>query len=209
MGFTKNFDYRLYLVTDRKLVCEKDFLTSVEQAVSGGVTMLQVREKAVSSREFYFLALKLKDIATHFNIPFIINDRLDIALAVDADGLHIGQSDLPVDVARKILGNDKIIGVSAANLTEALTAEKDGADYLGVGAVFPTGTKTDARSVTLSELAEIKRKTSIPIVAIGGINSKNAADVMAAGVDGIAVVSAILSKNDPKLAAQTLFNIIK
>lgn len=201
-------DYRLYLVTDRELVGNKDFYESVERAICGGVTLLQLREKAISSRDFYFLAIKLKEIAERYKVPFIINDRLDIALAVNADGLHVGQSDLPVEIARKLLGPDKIIGVSAANLTEALTAEKGGADYLGVGAMFPTGTKSDARSVSLDEIKTIKTTVKIPVVAIGGINEQNAAVVMDTGIDGLAIVSAILAKDNPELAAKKLLKII-
>ncbi|MGI6093218.1 MAG: thiamine phosphate synthase [Negativicutes bacterium] len=205
---TLELDYRLYLVTDRELVGNKDFYESVEQAISGGVTLLQLREKSASSRDFYFVAKKIKEIAVRFNIPLIINDRLDIALAVDADGLHVGQSDLPVEVVRKLLGPDKVIGVSATNITEALAAEEGGADYLGVGAMFPTGTKSDASSVSLTEIEEIKQTVKIPVVAIGGINEGNAASVMRTGIDGISVVSAILAKDNPMLAAKKLFKII-
>ena len=201
-------DYRLYLVTDRELVGTKEFYESIERAIAGGVTFLQLREKSLSSRDFYHAALELKSLAARYNITFVINDRLDIALAVDADGLHIGQNDLPVEAARKLLGPDKIIGVSAANCEEALAAERGGADYLGVGAVFPTGTKADARKVSLEKLADIKRKVKIPVVAIGGINEKNAASVMSSGVDGICVVSAILAKEDTKKAAEALVTAI-
>lgn len=208
MSSVKAPDYRLYLVTDRDLVGGKDFLESIEQAILGGVTFLQLREKTLSSRQFYLVARKVKEIAMRYRIPFVINDRLDIAIAVDADGLHVGQSDLPVEVARKILGPQKIIGVSAATVNEAIEAEKGGADYLGVGAIFPTGTKSDARSVGLTQLREIRQSVNIPVVAIGGINEENTACVMNTGIEGISVVSAILAKDDPRLAAQHLLRII-
>lgn len=208
MSSIKIPDYRLYLVTDRDLVGGKDFLDSIEQAILGGVTFLQLREKSLSSREFYLVAAKVKEIATRYRIPFVINDRLDIAIAVDADGLHVGQSDLPVAVARKILGPKKIIGVSAATISEAIEAEKGGADYLGVGAIYPTGTKTDARSVGLTQLREIRQSVSIPVVAIGGIKEENTANVMKTGIEGVSIVSAILAQDDPKQAAENLLRIV-
>jgi thiamine-phosphate pyrophosphorylase len=197
-------DYSLYLVTDRALVGSKDFYHSIELALEGGVTMLQLREKAVSTFDFYDIALKVKGIAYKYNVPFLINDRLDIALAVDADGLHIGQEDMPLTVVREILGRDKLIGVSTFNVEESLLALNDGADYLGVGAVFPTGSKADAHSVSLTELARIKNAVNIPVVAIGGINEQNARQAMAAGIDGVSVISAILAKDDVKEAARNL-----
>ncbi|MDD4601808.1 Thiamine-phosphate synthase [bioreactor metagenome] len=202
-------DYRLYLVTDREIIGSKSFYASIEQAIDGGVTFLQLREKSISSREFYQLAQSVKKIAVRFNIPLVINDRLDIALAVDADGVHVGQSDLPVEVARQLLGPNKIIGVSASQVDEALAAEQGGADYLGVGAIFPTGTKTDARLVSLTELEKIKQIVNIPVVAIGGINEENAAAVMDTGIDGISVVSAILAKENTKQASAKLLEIIR
>lgn len=202
-------DYRLYLVTDRKLVGSKDFYQSIEQAILGGVTFLQLREKALSSREFFNTAKKVSEIAKHFNIPYVINDRLDIALAVDADGLHVGQEDLPVETARKILGPHKIIGVSASTVEEAVKAEKGGADYLGVGAIFATGTKDNAKSVSIELLRQIKASVSIPVVAIGGINETNVKMVMNAGVDGVSVVSAILAKENVRQGAANLFKLIQ
>ena len=201
-------DYSLYLVTDRELLGNKDLVQTIEQAIQGGVTMVQVREKNLSTLEFFQVALAIKDITTKYRVPFIVNDRADIALAVDADGLHIGQSDLPLIVARKILGPTKIIGVSASTLEEALLAEKDGADYLGVGAIFPTMTKDDADSVSLAQLKTIKNNVSIPLVAIGGINENNIKKVMETGIDGAAVVSAIVACPEPCMAAQKLRQLI-
>ncbi len=162
-------NYSVYLVTDRDLLMGKDLFKSIEQAIIGGVSLVQLREKNINSRDFFSIAVKVKDITTKYNVPLIINDRADIVLAVNADGLHIGQDDLPVTIARKILGKDKIIGVSAANLSEALQAERDGADYLGIGAVFPTATKANTRQVSLAQLAQIKAEVHVPVVAIGGI----------------------------------------
>lgn len=204
-------NYKLYLVTDRDLLKNKDLCTAVEEAIKGGVTLVQLREKNVTTTEFYNIAVNVKKVTDAYNIPLIINDRMDIALAVEAAGLHIGQSDLPCERARKVIGNDIILGVSATNLEEALKAEKDGADYIGVGAMFPTSTKNDAKAVSLELLKEIKEKVSIPVVAIGGISEKNAGLLRPANIDGIAVISDILGKDDIKAAAEKLngldFNI--
>lgn len=205
----RNCNYSLYLVTDRGLLGDKDLAKTVEQAIQGGVTVVQVREKNLSSAEFYQVALVIKGVTEKYGVPLIVNDRADIALAVDAAGLHIGQDDLPVVVARELLGPDKIIGVSAATLAEALLAQEQGADYLGIGAVFPTNTKDDADSVSLAELQAIKAKVKIPIVAIGGINGSNIRDVMNTGIDGVAVVSAIVAAADPKAAACKLIQLTK
>jgi thiamine-phosphate pyrophosphorylase len=165
---------------------------------------VQLREKDCSSREFYETALSIKRITDSHGVPLIINDRLDIALAVDAAGLHIGQSDLPASVARKILGPDKILGVSTARLDEAVKAQEDGADYLGVGAMFATGTKKNTRTVTMEGLAEIRRAVDIPIVVIGGVNEKNCTQFRGTGVDGLAIVSAIIAKPDIEAAAREI-----
>lgn len=203
----RNSNYSLYLVTDSGLLGDKDLAKTVEQAIQGGVTVVQVREKNLSSLEFYQVALAIKGVTEKYGVPLIVNDRADIALAVDAAGLHIGQEDLPVVVARKLLGPNKIIGVSAATMEEALLAQDQGADYLGIGAVFPTNTKDDADSVSLADLAAIKNKVKIPIVAIGGIHGNNIQAVMNTGVDGVAVVSAIIAAADPKAAARKLLDI--
>ncbi|SHI12280.1 thiamine phosphate synthase [Desulfosporosinus lacus] len=201
-------DYSLYLVTDRKLLGERDLAPSIELAIQGGVSLVQLREKSISTKEFLNLALRVKEITSKYEIPLIINDRLDIALAVDAEGLHVGQDDLPMLKARELLGPDKIIGVSARTLEEALLAEKQGADYLGVGAVFRTSTKSDAKEVSLEQLEYIKKSVSIPVVAIGGINYGNIQQVKATGIDGISVVSAILVQEDIFMAAKQLKAII-
>jgi len=202
-------DYSLYLVTDRDLLGGKDLVATVEQAILGGVSLVQIREKNASSLNFFQTALLLKKLTERYKIPLIVNDRLDIALAVEADGLHIGQEDLPLSAARKILGPNKIIGVSAATLEEALAAQAGGADYLGVGAMFPTATKDNADRVSLQTLADIKRQVSIPVVAIGGINESNISQVMASGIEGVAVVSVIIASDDPQGSAQKLCQLMK
>lgn len=199
-----NIDYSLYLVTDRDVLKGRDLCTAVDQAIQGGSTLVQLREKNISSREFFSTACAVKQVTDKYNVPLIINDRLDIALAVDAAGVHLGQSDLPCKIARQILGPDKLLGISAATMEEAAEAEKDGADYIGVGAVFPTGTKLDARSVSIGGLKLIKETLGIPVVAIGGINENNFMLLKPAGIDGIAVVSAILGREDIQNAASKL-----
>jgi thiamine-phosphate pyrophosphorylase len=199
-----NVDYKLYLVTDREVLKSKNLTSAIEEGIRGGVTLVQLREKDLTSLEFYNTAIKVKEITDKYNIPLIVNDRLDIALAIDAAGLHVGQEDMPAPVARRLLGPEKILGVSAATMEEAEKAEKDGADYIGVGAIFPTSTKDDARSVSVELLKEIKARVSIPVVAIGGINSKNVKLINTTNIDGIAVVSDILGKEDIKIAAEEL-----
>ena len=205
----KSVDYTLYLVTDRDVLRGRDLIKCIEDSILGGVTLVQLREKNVTSREFYEIAIKVKEVTSKYNVPLIINDRLDIALAIDADGLHIGQKDLPASVARKILGKDKILGVSAATLQEALKAEKDGADYLGVGAVFSTSTKKDTRDVSYETLSSITSSVNIPVVAIGGINEKNVTKLKESNIDGIAVISCILGKEDVKGAAEKMLDRFK
>lgn len=200
-----NIDYSLYLITDRNIIKNRSLKECVEEAIKGGVTIVQIREKDASTREFYNIAKEIKEVTDKYNIPLIINDRLDIALAVDAAGVHLGQSDMSIEVARKILGEDKIIGISSGNLEEALEAEKSGADYLGLGAVFYTGTKKDIdEPIGLDGLKEITNKIKIPSVAIGGINKDNTAEVMKTGVNGISVISAVLGYEDTKKASEEL-----
>ena len=197
-------DYTLYLVTDRELMVAASIEECVEQAILGGCTVVQLREKTASSREFYRTALRVREVTERFGVPLIINDRADIALAVDADGVHIGQDDLPYEAARRIVGQKKIVGVSAGNLTEALEAAKMGADYLGVGAMFATGTKTDAALTSMEELRQIRREVNLQIVVIGGINKETVPLFHGMGIDGIAVVSAIVSQKDAASAAREL-----
>ncbi len=205
-----DFDLSLYLVTDRGLSLERPLETVVEAAVKGGVTMVQLREKDCSSKEFHDLAVNLKQVLKPYNIPLIINDRLDIALACDAEGLHIGQSDLPYSIARRLLGKDKIIGLSVENIEDAVEANKLDVDYIGISPVFSTLTKTDTKeALGIEGVKAISSISKHPCVGIGGINSSNAKEIIAAGADGISVVSAIMSADNPQLAASNLINIIK
>jgi thiamine-phosphate pyrophosphorylase len=203
------FDLSLYLVTDRSLALGRSLEYVVEEAVKGGVTMVQLREKDASSKEFYELAVALKKRLMSYRIPLIINDRLDILLATDADGLHIGQNDIPYTVARRMLGEDKIIGLSVENTSDAMEARELKPDYIGISPVFGTPTKTDtAPAVGLDGVREITRLCGIPSVGIGGINEENTAAILRAGADGVAVVSAIMSAPDPQSAAFRLKQII-
>ena len=201
-----DMNYTLYLCTDRRLMTTDTLEEAVELAIQGGVTVVQLREKDCTSREFYEEAEKVKAITDAYEIPLLINDRLDIALAVGADGVHLGQTDIPVWAARDILGADKIVGATANTLEKAEEAWKSGADYLGVGDFFGTSTKADTIHVTLEELAAIKKQVEIPVVAIGGINAENISSLKATGVDGAAVISAILAKRDITAAAETLIS---
>jgi thiamine-phosphate pyrophosphorylase len=202
-------DYSLYLVTDRSLSKGRSTAEIVAAAVAGGVSCIQLREKSCGTREFLNEALALQPLLKSRNIPLIINDRLDIALAIEADGVHLGQSDMPIGMARKIAGDSLIIGISAESVDDALRAEQEGADYLGISPVFSTPTKTDtAPPLGLEGVRQIRALVDIPLVGIGGINSDNAESVLAAGADGIAVVSAIVSAADPAGAAKKLKTLI-
>lgn len=197
-------DYTLYLVTDRRLMSCNTIEESVEQAVAGGASVVQLREKDCTSREFYELALRVKKITEPRNVPLIINDRIDICIAANADGVHLGQSDIPCKEARKILGAEKIIGVSAALPEEAAQAQADGADYLGVGAVFTTQTKANTRPVTPEIIKQIRAAVTIPFVVIGGVNSENIKQLYGLGINGAAVVSAMVSQPDITEAARKM-----
>lgn len=177
---------------------------SVEQAIRGGCTLIQLREKNLPSKDFYETAQKVRAVTSQYNIPFIVNDRVDIALAVDADGVHIGQADLPVEQVRRLIGPNKIIGVSASNLAEALTAVEQGADYLGIGAMFSTSTKTDADITSMEELIRIRETISLPLVVIGGINKETILLFKNIKIDGYAIVSAIVNQPDIIKATQEL-----
>jgi len=197
-------DYSLYLVTDRMLMSTRTLGEAVEQAIAGGCTLVQLREKEISSLDFYVLASEMKKITDRYGIPLIINDRIDIAMAVGAAGVHIGQKDIPADIARKVIGNDMLLGVSVSSVGEAIDAVRAGADYLGVGAMFPTGTKPDAGFVSMQELGKIRRTVDIPIVVIGGISKENAMLFQPVGIDGLAVISAVIAQPDIKNAAADL-----
>ncbi len=201
-------DYSLYLCTDRSLMRSPTIEECVEQAIAGGVTVVQLREKDASSLEFYEMAKRVLAITRKAGVPLLINDRVDIALAVDADGVHVGQRDLPVSVVRHLLGNEKIVGASVHSVEESLKAVQDGADYLGVGAMFSTQTKMDAIVVSFEELAKIRQAISVPIILIGGINQKTIPDLKKFGADGYAVVSAIVAADSVELAARDLKKLI-
>ena len=203
----EDIDYSVYLVTDRRNKTDEEFLNIIEEAIKGGTTIVQLREKTASTKEFYELALRVKEITSRYGVPLLINDRIDIALAVDSEGVHIGQDDMPADIAREIIGEDKILGVSASTVEEAKKAEIDSADYIGSGAVFPTATKDDADSVSKEELKEIVDSIDIPVVAIGGITVENANTLKGSGIAGFSVVSAIMSAEDPKEASRKLKEI--
>lgn len=202
-----NIDYSVYLVTDHRGKTDEEILNIIEQAIKGETSVVQIREKTASTKDFYNLALKAKEITEKYNVPLIVNDRIDIALAVKSDGVHIGQDDMPAKIAREIIGEEMILGVSASTVEEAIKAESDGADYIGSGAVFPTATKDDADSVSKEELKEIVNSTSIPVVAIGGITIENAESLKDTGIDGFSVVSAIMNADDPKKASERLKEI--
>lgn len=201
----KKIDLSLYLVTDRRMLRGLELIELVIKAAAGGVTVVQLREKDCSSREFYELAIALRKNMPS-DVPLIINDRVDIALAARADGVHLGQSDLPVNVARELLGPEAIIGLSVETFDQLETAKSLPVDYLAVSPVFPTPTKTDFSSPAwgLAGLRRARASTSLPLVAIGGINETNAGEVIQAGADGLAVVSAICASSDPEQAARNL-----
>jgi len=205
----KNIDYSLYLVTDRGLAGGRSNFEVVKAAVEGGATVVQLREKDCSTREFVQQALAIKDFLRTRRIPLIINDRLDVAQAVRADGVHLGQTDMPLEMAKEILGDSMIIGISAESLEDAIAAERGGADYLGVSPIYATPTKTDtAPPLGLAGLREIRKAVKLPLVGIGGLNRQNCAEVIRSGADGVAVVSAIVAADDPEAAARVLKKII-
>ena len=203
--------WRLYVITDPKASRGRSDLQVAEAAIAGGADVLQLRDKEASSGRLYEVALQLRKLTRDAGIPFIVNDRLDIALAADADGVHVGQTDLPASVARKIMGPGRILGVSVDTVEEAVLAERDGADYLGVGPVFEArGTKPDAGPpLGVDRIARIRRRCGLPIVAIGGINAENARTVREAGADAAAVISAVVSADDIAHAARRLKRILE
>lgn len=208
----KKFDTTLYLVTDSTGLAETDFLEKVEQALQGGVTFLQLREKERSTREYIHLAQQVRAVARRYQVPLVVDDRVDVALAADADGVHVGQSDMPVRQARNILGPDKIVGATAKTVSQALEAFEQGADYLGVGAIYPTTTKVITVMTSTDTLKEICKAVPIPVNAIGGLNRDNIGVLKGIPIRGICVVSAIMKAADPKAAAEGLrqaFNKLK
>ena len=205
-------DCSLYLVTDSTGLDEKDFLNKIEGACKAGVTLVQLREKNKEGREYLNLAFKVKEVTDKYNIPLIIDDRIDIAMIVDAEGVHLGQSDINIRYARKLLGKDKIIGATTKTLEQAKEAVKEGADYLGVGAIYPTTTKVKTVITEIKTLNEICENVDIPVVAIGGLNAENCNVLNGSKISGIAVVSAIMKAKDIKSAVENLLiciNLIK
>lgn len=200
-------DYSIYLVTDDGCLQGRALIDCVREALEGGVTLVQYRAKTASSAEMYAEALQLKALCDSFNVPLIINDRLDIAMAVGAAGVHLGQDDLPCAAARKLLGEDYIIGVSAHNPAEAKAALQSGADYLGCGAVFGTATKADVKKLGTDGLAAICREKGLPIVGIGGVTADNYREVRAAGADGAAIVSGILAQPDIRTTVRAIAKV--
>lgn len=197
-------DLVLYAVTDRAWLGEDTLYHQVEQALKGGATFVQLREKNLDEEHFLEEAKEIKKLCRQYQVPFVINDNVDIALKMDADGVHVGQSDMEAGNVRAKLGSDKIIGVSAQTVEQALLAEARGADYLGVGAVFPTGSKADAKEVDHDVLREICNAVKIPVVAIGGITRDNVRELLGTGINGIAVISAIFAQADIEAAARDL-----
>lgn len=200
-------DYSIYLVTDDGCLQGRALLDCVREALEGGVTLVQYRAKTASSAELYAEALQLKALCDSFNVPLIINDRLDIAMAVGAAGVHLGQDDLPCAAARRILGEDYIIGVSAHNPAEAAEALERGADYLGCGAVFGTATKADVKKLGTEGLTAICREKGLPVVGIGGVTADNYREVRAAGADGAAIVSGILAQPDIRTTVRAIAKV--
>lgn len=199
----------LYAVTDRKWTGAQTLAEQVEEALKGGATFVQLREKTLKEAEFLEEAKELKKLCAKYNVPFVINDNVSIALAMDADGVHIGQDDMEAGAVREKLGPDKIIGVSAQTVEQALLAEKRGADYLGVGAVFPTESKDDAAEVSKEMLKAICSAVSIPVVAIGGVSKENIGELAGTGIAGAAVISAIFGSKDIKNAAAELKKAVR
>ena len=195
---------KIYLVTDEKACLGKGFYVCIEEAIKGGVKIVQLREKNISTKDFYEKALKVKEICKNYGVLFIINDRLDIAQAVGADGVHLGQSDMPIEEARKILKDKFLIGATARNIEEAKRAELLGADYIGSGAIFGTSTKDNAKKLEMEELKKIVASVKIPVFAIGGININNVGSLKNIGLQGICAVSGILSEKNCKKAVDIM-----
>ena len=213
MNFTKDEIRKamlLYAVTDQSWLKDDQTLFSVcEDVLANGATFLQIREKDLDANAFEAEAAKLNELCHRYHVPYVVNDSVEIALAIDADGVHVGQSDIKGRNIRGLIGPDKILGISAGTVVEAIAAERAGADYIGVGAVFGTSTKKNARNLSVQKLMEITRAVSIPVVAIGGINATNLMELSGSGVDGVAVVSAIFGAEDPGKATAQLLALVK
>ncbi len=197
-------DLVLYAVTDRSWLGDSSLYDQVESAIEGGATFIQLREKNLDEADFLSEAKEIQKLCREYKVPFVINDNVEIAAQIDADGVHVGQSDMEAGDVRKRLGPDKIIGVSAQTVEQALKAQEHGADYLGVGAVFPTGSKADATEVSHQTLKEICEAVDIPVIAIGGITKENVSELKESGICGIAVISAIFAQKDIRKAATEL-----
>lgn len=200
----KHFDTSLYFITDSTGYSEEEFLQRTEAALRGGITFMQIREKEKSTREYLALAQKVHELTLRYGVPLVIDDRLDIAMAIDAEGVHLGQSDMPIHMARSIWGQDKIIGATAKTVEQALEAWQQGADYLGVGAIYPTTTKVKTILTSTDTLREICKTVPIPVNAIGGLNESNIDILQGIPIAGICVVSAIMKADDPRIAAMDL-----
>lgn len=197
-------DLLLYAVTDRSWLNGESLYSQVEKALKGGVTFIQLREKQLGEEAFLEEARQIQELCARYHVPFVINDSVEIAAQINADGVHVGQNDRKPEEARKILGEDKIIGVSVRTVEQALLAQREGADYLGVGAVFPTGSKKDAKQIDRETLKEICRAVEIPVIAIGGISQHNVMELTGTGICGVAVISAVFAQPHIKKAAENL-----
>lgn len=205
----KKFDTTLYFITDRTGFTQEAFLNRIEQALMGGATILQLREKEINTAEYIELAQKVHAITQRFRVPLIIDDRVDVALAVNAEGVHVGQSDMPVSMARKLMGDEKIIGATTKTVPQALAAYEQGADYLGVGAIYPTTTKVKTVLTSTETLDAICKAVPIPVNAIGGLNQHNVRILQGIDIAGFCVVSAIMKASDPKNESEILLSIAK
>ncbi|MDR2873377.1 MAG: thiamine phosphate synthase [Methanobrevibacter sp.] len=203
----KNLDLSLYLITNRNNKTEEEFFNIIKSSILGGASILQLREKIAGSKEFYEISNKVKKLTNFYNIPLIINDRVDIAISVNADGVHVGDEDIDCNIMREKIGFNKIIGVSASNVEDAIIAEKNGADYIGSGAIFPTKTK-DTNEISINELKKIVNSVKIPVVAIGGINKENVSLLKNTGIKGVAVISSVMESKNPKKTSEELKNKI-
>ena len=201
----KKFDTTLYFITDSGDLREDEFLHRIREAIKGGVTLIQLREKNKTTKDYINIANKVHTLTSKYNVPLIIDDRVDVAMAVKAEGVHLGSDDMPVDIARKILGKKFIIGATAKNIEKAQEAYRMGADYLGVGAIYPTTTKVKTKLTSVETLKEIAKAVPIPVNAIGGLNNTNIDVLKGSGIRGICVVSAIMKAESPQICARELF----